>query len=391
MSNFFSEDFGTKKQHTVIENKPVAESSAILSSDVSAEIKAKGDAFADEIRDTFITNLEKESDRMAHVSTFMVIDGIVYSSYYANTETQYEDPTKQTARLTYFPLDNVENKTHLDMQTVGDTCLGREVELVYDTVLMRKDEDTLVILWTAKVAGNYYRLFRTFKISTKELGEAQVNRFKVGEITNDFSTTGIQDALAENGLSYKPMYSDIGIMQKISTRVEDGKTWYYSGAYSGDFTCIIKTLDFETWEYVSGPDFANESQWENATYVIGDKVFYFVRQHVESKYGYLTAYDLINKKWEKPVLIEDCQSRGDFIVYEGDLYLIHAPVDREHLGIVKVDTKDISRSEIVLQAKMHTSCFYPFMQYFEDGELGLSYTVNREHVKLARFTLKKYL
>lgn len=391
MSSFFSEDFGTKKQHKVVENKPVAESAAILSSEVSADIIEKGNAFADEVRDTFITNLEKESDHMAHVSTFMVIDGMVYSSYYANTETQYEDPTRQTSRMTYFPLNDVENKTHLDMQTVGDKCLGRDVELVYDTVLMRRDEDTLVILWTAKVAGNYYRLFRTFKISTKELSEPQVNRFKVGDITNDFSTTGIQDALAENGLTYKPMYSDIGIMQKISSRVEDGKTWYYSGAYSGDFTCIIKTLDFETWEYVSEPDFANESQWENATYVIGDKVYYFVRQHVESKYGYLTAYDLVEKKWEKPVLIEDCQSRGDFIVYEGNLYLIHAPIDREHLGIVRIDTNDISKSSIVLQAKMHTSCFYPFMQYFEDGELGLSYTVNREHVKLARFTLKKYL
>ncbi|MBR6646940.1 MAG: hypothetical protein IKL09_05420 [Clostridia bacterium] len=100
-------------------------------------------------------------------------------------------------------------------------------------------------------------------------------------------------------------------------------------------------------------------------------MFYFVRQHVESKYGFLTAYDVNERKWEKPVLIEDCQSRGDFIVYKGNLYLIHAPIDREHLGIVKIDTNDISKSCIVLQAKMHTSCFYPFMQYFEDGELGL--------------------
>lgn len=391
MINNFQNDFGTKKAHIVVENKPIEESSAIISSKVDASAVSKGDAFAAEISERFISDFEKKTDRMAHVSTFLVIDGYIYMTYYANTETAAEDPTHQTARFVYCPVDDVENKTFFDMQTVGDTCGGRPVELVYDTILMQKDEDTLFILWTAKVGGNYYRLFRTFKLSTKELGDVGVNKFKVGEITNDFSTTGIQDALAENGLSYKPMYSDIGIMQKTSARIENGEKYYYTGAYSGDFTCIIKSRDLITWEYISEPDFANESQWENATYVIGDKCYYFVRQHVESQYGYLTAYDLVDKKWEKPVLIEDCQSRGDFIVYDGGLYLFHAPIDREHIGIVKIDTENIASSKVVLQAKMHTSCFYPFIQYLGGGELGMSYTVAREHVRLAGFTLKKYL
>lgn len=36
------------------------------------------------------------------------------------------------------------------------------------------------------------------------------------------------------------MYSDIGIMQKISSRTENGEVYYYTGAYSGDHTFIIK-------------------------------------------------------------------------------------------------------------------------------------------------------
>jgi hypothetical protein len=91
------------------------------------------------------------------------------------------------------------------------------------------------------------------------------------------------------------------------------------------------------------------------------------------------------------VEIEDCQSRGDFIYYKDNLYLFHAPIDREHIGVVKIDTENIANSHIVLQAKMHTSCFYPFIQYYKDGELAMSYTVARKHIRLAKFTLSKYL
>jgi hypothetical protein len=131
--------------------------------------------------------------------------------------------------------------------------------------------------------------------------------------------------------------------------------------------------------------------WENATYVLRDKVYYFVRQQGDNKCGFLTAYDLESHRWDSPVEIEDCQSRGDFILYRGELYLFHAPIDREHIGIVKVDTEDISKSEVLLQAKMNTSCFYPFVQYYRDGELAMSYTVARKHIRLAEFDLCEYL
>ena len=187
------------------------------------------------------------------------------------------------------------------------------------------------------------------------------------------------------------MYSDIGIMQKTSSRVENGVTYYYSGTYSGDFTCVIKSADLITWEYVSQPDFINDSKWENATFSLNDKVYYFVRQQDTNKCGFLTVYDLNSNKWSSVVEIEDCQSRADFILYQDRLFLFHAPIDREHIGIVEIDTDDIANCQVVLQAKMHSSCFYPFIQYFTDGELAMSYTVARKHIRLARFTLKKYL
>ena len=97
------------------------------------------------------------------------------------------------------------------------------------------------------------------------------------------------------------------------------------------------------------------------------------------------------KTWETPVKIEDCQSRSDFIVYRNTLYLFHAPIDRNHIGIIRIDTDNLKNSQVILQANMHTSCFYPFVQFFRNGELAMSYTVERKHIRLAEFTLHRYL
>ena len=114
-------------------------------------------------------------------------------------------------------------------------------------------------------------------------------------------------------------------------------------------------------------------------------------QPTQHPYGFLTAYNLLTNTWDRPVEIGDSQSRGDFILYDGELYLFYAPINREHIGIIKIDTDNIENSRVVLQAKMHTSCFYPFVQFFADGELAMSYTIARKHIRLARFTLRKYL
>jgi hypothetical protein len=392
MKKIFSEDVKTTKELMITESRPIENVAKTLTADVSAQVLEKGERFAEEISDLFVSDFEKPGDKMAHVSTFIVLDGTVYMTYYANAKEPSEDPKNQTARLVYASTGDVENKTFIDLQTTGDTIGGKTIDMVYDTILMQKDAATIYVMWTARTSdGNYYRFYCPFTISTKSLGEIGVNRFKVGDVVNDFSISGIRSALSENGVPCKTMYSDIGVMQKLSFRIENGEKYYYTGTYSGDFTAIIKSKDLITWEYVSQPDFINDSKWENATYVLGDKVYYFVRQQYSNKCGFLTAYDLISGTWETPIEIEDCQSRGDFIMYDGKLYLFHAPIDRDHIGIVRIDTDNIVNSEILLQAKMHTSCFYPFVQYYEDGGLAMSYTVNRQHIRLARFTMEKYL
>ncbi len=391
-TSIFSPDFVTAKPRIDLPGKLIESPRAVINvADATPEALERGRRFADEIIARKVADFDKPGDKMTHVSTFAVIDGYIYMTYYANVNTTAEDPNNQLARLAYCPVDDTSKMTYLDIQSVGDTCSGLRVNLVYDTIFARASEDTLMLLWTAKVGDNYYRLYREFNLVTKTLGAVGVNRLKVGDVVNDFSASGIVSGLTENGIGIKRMYSDIGIMQKFTSLEEDGVTYWYTGAYSGDQTMLIRSTDFITWEFVSHPDFPNLSQWENATYVRDGKIYYFVRQLTETNYGFLTVYHPDTGEWESPVLIEDSQSRADFIEYGSELYMVHAPIDREHLGLIRIDCDDIAKSSIVLQADMRHSCFYPFMQYFGEGELALSYTVARQHIRLARFTLSDYL
>lgn len=403
--SIFTPDRTTGDEFLIIDSAPITDySKRIRADEASAEAVRLGDEFAHEIEERFFADFEKSEamvasgradrlDRMGHVATFIVHDGFVYVTYYSNYVEHKEDPKNQTARLAYCPIDDPSQMTFVDIQTVGDMVEDRYINEVSDTVLMQKDDDTLYVMWTSRIEDNHYRFYCPFTMSSKTLGEIGVNKFKMDDAVNDFSSSGIRHTYKFNRKPYKALYHDsgIGIMQKITTRIENGETWFYTGTYAAEFNCIIKSKDLITWEYVSQPLFLNESQWENATYCYGDKVYYFVRQRASSGCGFLTCFDLKKREWERPVLIDDCQSRSDFIMYQGELYLFHAPIDREHIGIVRVDMNDISRSEVVLQAHMKTSCFYPFVDYFRNGELALAYTVNREHIRIAEFDLGKYI
>lgn len=404
MKNIFTDNIKTDKPELMTPNAPIMEYDGYFSPGDDENALKMGEKCAEEINANIIADFERtieyceahgeeNPDKMVHVSTFKIIDGTVYMTYYANTGNDMEHPKYQEARIAYCSLNNPSDMTIMRVQKVGEDLSGKTIDCVYDTILLYNGGDELYILWTASADGEYYRFYRTFSISNKTMGEIGVNRFKVGDVTNDFSISGIKSALAHNNLPIKKLFSDIGIMQKLSTRVENGETYYYTGAYSGYFNCIIKSRDFITWEYVSAPDFINFSHWENATYVLDDKCYYFVRQD-ECKQGMLTCYDLIEKMWSKPCLIRDSQSRSDFVYHNGELYLIHSPKDRNGFGIVKINRDDFKKSEPVLVATVPSegakeSLFYPYTE-IHGNEAYISYTVDRKHIRFSKFNTEKY-
>lgn len=284
--NIFMSDTISDKEHKLVQEAPIMLYNGYIEPGADEQAKELGNKCADEIKNNIIADFEKSAeyckrngeevpDLMVHVSTFKIINGIIYMTYYANTGTSEEDPSKQEARFAFCPADNPSDMTIIRIQKVGESLDGKVIDAVYDTILLYKGGDEIYILWTASADNMYYRFYCTFSISNKTLSAIRPNRFKAGDVVNDFSMSGMKEALAQNGLSCKKTFSDIGIMQKLSERVENGETYYYTGAYSGLYNCIIKSKDFITWEYVSAPDFINLSMWENAVYVIEDKCYDF--------------------------------------------------------------------------------------------------------------------
>ncbi len=390
----FTDDIPMDKPSRILPNVPIADYAAFIRPTDDACAVERGKACAKAVKRNVMADFERTEaycrrkgeehpDRMVHVSTFTRLDGMVYMTYYANTQTDAETPDRQAARLAFCPEGRPEEMEIAELMRVGDTVDGQTVTGVYDTILMRKDDRELFLMWTASTT-QYYRFYRVFDIVTRVMGPVRVNRFRVGDITNDFSTSGIAGAMAGCDIPHHAMFSDIGIMQKLTCRVENGIPWYYTGAYSGYLNCVIKSRDLITWEYVSSPDFPNNAKWENAVWVQDDRVYYFVRQQ-ECEQGFLTCFDISRKKWERPVLIADAQSRSDFFSRDGRLYLVHAPRDRNGFGIIRVDTNDLAKSRPVLVADMEESLFYPYTQVYGD-EVWISYTVDRKHIRLSRFS-----
>lgn len=207
-----------------------------------------GIKFADELKAP-LTDFKKDGDKMVHVSTFYIINGVIYVTYYVNTRSGAENPAEHTARFVYCNQSSMEQKTYIDLCDVGDTVLGKTVTALYDIVMFKKtdDDDVLYLAWTVALDGEYYRVYRTYTISTGTLGDIQANTFTVGNMTNDFSISGMKDAMDANGITYKNPSGDIGLMQKLSTRVEGNDTYYYTGCYVGPFNCILKSKDLINW------------------------------------------------------------------------------------------------------------------------------------------------
>ena len=77
-------------------------------------------------------------------------------------------------------------------------------------------------------------------------------------------------------------------------------------------------------------------------------------------------------------------------MYNRELYLIHAPLDRDGFGIVRIDRDDLANSRPLAVVRMGESLFYPFARVMGDT-VYLSYTVDRKHIRLTHFDAKAYL
>lgn len=338
------------------------------------------DMFANPLGDLAIS-----TDLMAHCSSFKIINGNIYVAFYVNKQAAAENPAQHTAVFRRASLSNLSSITNVELCTVGDSVLGQTVNAIYDTVVLKKDDDNdnLYLLFTAKLGTDYYLLYRKYTISQDTLSGISKCQFTVNTTTNDFSISGMKKALDTNNISYPAFSTDVSFMQQISTRVENGVTYYYTGIGVLDFCFIAKSSDLINWVFVSQPDFPTTSKYEPAVYVLGDVAYYLCRQDYSSSYAFLTTYNLVTHVWATPINIPDCQSRSVFFTNSGNLYALHAPKDRYHIAILRINTTNLDQSADIAVGDVD-NMFYPFIQD-DNGQLYVTITQARKHIWLCKF------
>ena len=334
-----------------------------------------GKNLSHDLNEYVVPNFGKTTDKMVHVGTCLKINGVYYATYYANTETTAEDPLYQEAR---FVIYNGEYEYHTIFKA-NNTFDGKTITAVYDTILMTLDNNTLIIGWTAALNNVYYRLYQTYNVTTKQFGA--INYCTINN--NVWSTTNFEQLMPSQ---HKTVFSDIGLMATLSSRVENNETWWYTGSYYGGFTCIVKTKDCINWEYVTTPPAWLPTVWENPVYVVGNKVFYYVRCNNTVNYDLLMTFDLETMQWEPQLKIPDCHSRGCFFMRNNVLYLAHAPFNRDCIELITIDTENPQNSKpYALGCRANT--FYPFVSVTNDNEVLLTYTDNRQAIRTVKLNM----
>lgn len=347
-----------------------------------------GKKFAEELNNPLF-NFTMDGDIMSHCSSFRIVNEVVYASYYINKIRHFEDPTQQTAVLRIKNIDGSGEIKNVTVCDIGDTAIGGTVGAIYDTVVLTELGDIRVV-FTAKINGQYYLLYKIYDPNTNTLTEATKCQFTVGNNTQEFSISGMKTALKANNVYFPYFDSDISFMQKLTPRVENGETWWYLGLGVLQFCFIAKTKDLVNYHYVSQPTFKNNNMYEPTVYCKGDEVFWLCRQAILANYPYahLSKYNLVTGKWSTPVLLPDCQSRSDMFEYNNILYAIHAPFDRNHLTVTQINTENLSMS-FPLQTAYINNMFYPFVQQV-DGKLYMTVTQGRNYIQFNPLTINGF-
>lgn len=342
--------------------------------------------FAQEL-ENHLTELTKAGDNFAHTPAFVIDNDIVYSIFMVNKIGANETESEMEIRFQTFPLSDPANITYYDVCKIGDTKLGKSVVKNYDSVLFKKG-NLIYLLWNSELAGDgfYTMLYQTFNITTLEMSSVQTTNFKVGSTTKTLSGAGINSAFSTEGVPAPVFSRHIVLMPKVSERVEGGVTYYYAAiGATGRLSMIVKTSDFVTWEYVAQPTFENTAQYEPAVWVIGDIVYYYSRQY-DSSAGVLSKYDIVSKTWDSPIFIDEAQSRSEFLLYARRLYLIYAPKDRNHIGIIRINTARLEDSYVVQVANVSGIYGYP-TAYEYAGKLYMLFSDNKKKIYISEFTI----
>lgn len=334
------------------------------------------------------------TEKACHVASFVNKSDKIYYAYYCNYIAAREQVTEQTARFGIYDK-TLQTKSIVDVMGVGDTFGDYSVTKLSDIVVLEDQDnpDKLHLLWTCALNDGssevWSVLHAPYTISTNTIGTAEICTLSGGGFTGNFDYNGLVGLFAEVGLpeGVSVPNNTIQVMPKVTYRVENSQKVYYTGIGCFELCFAAKTTDFVNWEFVAIPSFKYSAQYEPATYLVGNKLMWFCRQIASKNFGALSYYDLTTNKWADPVYVQDCQSRPDWFNNKGTLYLVHAPIDRNHIAFESVPNTSAIQKMFGYFSFYLESVFYPFVQVDSPDNIYMVATHSRRQIYLYNLNL----
>lgn len=348
-----------------------------------------GIKYKEDIENVIMNFAQSGIDKAVNVPSFVIIDNVVYATYFTNRTTGQEDTSKHIAVLAYADLTE-KNITHIDVLNIGDEIEGYEVTAINDIIAFKKNDTEILLSIAAYFNNDWHHVYSIFNVTTKTVGETKTCKFYVGEDSVEFSKKNIKTILDNNNIKHLSLDGGgcVGLTPTLSTRIENDVTYYYTGVFSDKFNGIVKSKDLIDWIFVATPYHLKNAVWENSIYVSENIAYCFSRQNSNQRYGILTTYDLVNREWGDIVYINDSSSRGDFFESDGNLYLVYSPNTRSYSCIMKIDKNSIDKSHNIQMAQFsyYSAVAFPYVDVY-NGTLYIIYNKSHTAINLSSIRL----
>lgn len=355
--------------------------------------------------ETTLINIKQDGDVVNHDSTLQIdLNGNCYIVSTVNRTGTGDSPPNTSGstfvRLDVFPISNPSNITSYVVAEYEGSYNGLTLESGAGVPNCYLVGTVLHIFFCSKVDTEYTLIHCTFDTQTSTFGDYSKMQITYNNNTFDITRLNIFNNI---GTDYPNSILDgntyLSLNGNIGKQVVGENVYYYGCFMAGSYYksgILMKTTDFVTWDFVCipVPDYDTNGKFEAAVHVVGDYLYYALRQTYERNVLtgvdipdgktsiVLARYNLLTNEWIEIIEIPDCSSRPCFFEYNDNLYLWHCAKGRDYGSILKIDQRAIDISYVVQYAHKYSN--YPSVFVYNDT---LYVTVSYSGVQLKSFTL----
>lgn len=284
-----------------------------------------------------------------HMGQLVIKDGICYATFIQNKGSDGEEHYSESSEvvLAVFSLVSVSSDsfnpetdvTVLRIGGKGDSCAGKTADSIYKDNSMCLIGDDIYICFSFITDDKVTRMFRViYNIPTGSWKDETELKLKYKDNLYDFTDKTINMVYSDYNVEPRAL----GMIELVSAWSEYNGEYFATGITSDQYNngFDVKTADFKTIELVEVLTFNDKGSAEIGSYIYRDRLYVACRQEYSLPYMLISYYDLKEKRWGEPYMIEDGNVRPWFFEYKNELYLLNTADehDRKFTNISRVRT-----------------------------------------------------